>query len=143
MAVEFLTVAGTRGALDCCGVAAHSSRAGMRGLLTSDLHYDLKQLDWIDRVAGEFDLVVIAGDSLDVSSIVALGAQIVVVSNYLRRIAARTRLAVSSGNHDLNARDVNGERTATWLAIGKVPGVFTDGDYAEIDDVSVTVCRWW
>jgi Icc-related predicted phosphoesterase len=115
----------------------------MRGLLVSDLHYTLKQLDWVDGVADRFDLVVIAGDSLDVSSVVALGAQIVVVSKYLRRLAGRTRLAVSSGNHDLNARGGDGERTATWLAQGKVPGVLTDGDYAEIDDVSLTVCRWW
>jgi Icc-related predicted phosphoesterase len=115
----------------------------MRALLVSDLHYTLKQLDWVDGVADRFDLVVIAGDSLDVASIVALGAQIVVVSKYLRRLAGRTRLAVSSGNHDLDGRDAGGERIATWLASGKVAGVLTDGDYAEIGDTSITVCRWW
>lgn len=115
----------------------------MRGLLVSDLHYALKQFDWVHGVADRFDLVVVAGDSLDISSIVALGAQIVVVSKYLRRVAERTRIAASSGNHDLNARAEDGERVATWLASGRVPGVLTDGAYAEIDDVSVTVCRWW
>ena len=38
----------------------------MKGLLVSDIHYRLKQLDWLASVAPEFDLVVIAGDHLDV-----------------------------------------------------------------------------
>jgi Icc-related predicted phosphoesterase len=115
----------------------------MRGLLVSDLHYALKQLDWVRDAAPRFDLVVVAGDTLDISSVVALGAQIVVVSKYLRRVAERTRVVASSGNHDLNARAADGERVASWLAKGMVPGVLTDGEYAEVDDVSLTVCRWW
>jgi Icc-related predicted phosphoesterase len=115
----------------------------MRGLLVSDLHYSLKQLDWVSGVAERFDLVVIAGDSLDIASAVALGAQIIVVSKYLGRLAGRTRVAVSSGNHDLDARGADGERTARWLASGKVPGALSDGDYAEIGEASITVCRWW
>jgi len=115
----------------------------MRGLLVSDLHYALKQFDWVYQVADRFDLVVIAGDSLDVSGIAAIGAQIVVVSKYIRRLAERTRVIVSSGNHDLDVRADDGERIAAWLASGKVPGVLMDGDYAEIADVSISVCRWW
>src|SRR5262245_52043999 len=110
----------------------------MRGLLVSDLHYVLGQFDWVDSVADQFDLVVVAGDSLDVSSVVALGAQIVVVSKYFRRLAQRTRLVASSGNQDLNARAADGERVATWLAKGRLPGALSDGDYAEIDDTSIT-----
>ena len=59
----------------CCAGATRramesltSSRA-MRGLLVSDLHYALKQFDWVHAVADRFDLVVIAGDSLDISSV--------------------------------------------------------------------------
>jgi Icc-related predicted phosphoesterase len=115
----------------------------MRGLLVSDLHYALKQFDWVQAAAGRFDLVVIAGDSLDISSYVAVEAQIVVVSKYLRRMAERTRLIASSGNHDLNARGADGEQVATWLARGRVPGVLSDGEYVVIDDVSITVCPWW
>jgi Icc-related predicted phosphoesterase len=115
----------------------------MRGLLVSDLHYALKKFDWVQGAAAEFDLVVIAGDSLDTSSYVAVEAQIVVVSKYLRRVAERTRLITSSGNHDLNTRGPDGEQIATWLARGRVPGVFTDGEYVEIEDVSITVCPWW
>jgi hypothetical protein len=66
-----------------------------------------------------------------------------VVSKYLRRLATRTRLVVSSGNHDLDSRAADGERMAMWLVSGKVPGALSDGDYAEIGDTSITVCRWW
>ena len=115
----------------------------MRGLLVSDLHYALKQFDWVQAAAGQYDVVVIAGDSLDISSYVAVEAQIVVVSKYLRRMADRTRVVASSGNHDLNARSSDGEQVAAWLARGRVPGVLTDGAYVEIEDVSITVCPWW
>lgn len=115
----------------------------MRGLLVSDLHYSLKQLDWLRETSPGYDLVVVAGDTLDISSTVALGAQIVVVSKYLRRVAEQTRLVASSGNHDLNVRAANGERVASWLATGRLPGVLSDGAYAEIGDVSLSVTRWW
>ena len=36
-------------------------------LLVADLHYTLRQYDWIDSVAEEFDAVVVAGDKLFVS----------------------------------------------------------------------------
>ena len=49
----------------------------------SDLHYCLPQLDWVVQVAPKFDLVVLAGDCLDVSSAVPLDVQAVVVRRYL------------------------------------------------------------
>ena len=76
----------------------------MRILLVSDLHYTLKQLDWVASVAGEFDLVVVAGDHLDIASIVEPDAQIAVVLEYLSRMAAKTTVVACSGNHDLNAQ---------------------------------------
>lgn len=115
----------------------------MRALLVSDLHYSLKQLDWVREASHGFDLVVVAGDTLDISSTVALGAQIVVVSKYLRQVAQRTRVVASSGNHDLNVRETNGERVASWLAKGRLQGVVSDGEYAELGDASISVTRWW
>jgi Icc-related predicted phosphoesterase len=41
----------------------------VRVLLVSDLHYTLKQFDWVHAVAGEYDVVVIAGDHLDVAGV--------------------------------------------------------------------------
>jgi len=115
----------------------------MKLLLVSDLHYALKQLDWVYGVADRFDVIVIAGDHLDLSAIAAIDAQIVVVSKYLARLRTRTRLLVCSGNHDLDRRNADGERQATWLVPGKLPGVASDGDFLEIDDTAITICPWW
>lgn len=115
----------------------------MKFLLVSDLHYTLKQFDWIDHVAAQFDVVVIAGDHLDISSTVSLDAQIVVILNYLRRVRAKTTLLVSSGNHDLNARSAEGEKIARWMTRVRALGVLADGAHLELDDMTITVCPWW
>lgn len=115
----------------------------MRILLVSDLHYTLRQFDWIVDVAPEFDLVVLAGDHLDISSSVSLDAQIAVVLRYFELIRERTSLAVSSGNHDLTGPDENNERAALWLAHARRAGVSTDGGSMLIDDTLVTICPWW
>lgn len=115
----------------------------MRVLVVSDLHYTLKQLDWVSSVAADFDLVVMAGDHLDIASIVAPDAQIAVVLEYLARIAAKTAVVACSGNHDLNASNELGERSARWLEAARGSGVFVDGTRIETDLVMVTVCPWW
>ena len=115
----------------------------MKGLLVSDLHYTLKQYDWVHAVAENFDVVVIAGDHLDIASLVALDAQIVVILKYIDRLKSRTRLVVSSGNHDLNARDASGEKVAKWMARVRSLGVICDGDTLRLDDAPITVCPWW
>jgi Icc-related predicted phosphoesterase len=40
----------------------------MKMLFVADLHYTLKQLDWLVANAGDYDLVVIGGDLLDLGS---------------------------------------------------------------------------
>ena len=77
----------------------------MRILLVSDLHYTLPQFDWIVAAAPDFDLVVLAGDHLDVASAVPLDAQSVVVERYVALLRGRTTVVVSSGNHDLTGPD--------------------------------------
>src|SRR5580765_8476760 len=104
----------------------------MKFLLVSDLHYTLKQFDWLHGVAEQFDLVVIAGDHLDISAIASVDAQVVVVLKYLRRLKERTRLVVSSGNHDLTGRGTSGERVARWMAKVREIGVPADGDAIEL-----------
>jgi len=115
----------------------------MRILLVSDLHYSLKQLDWVVAHAGDYDLVVVAGDVLDIASRVEPDAQIVVVLEYLARMAAKTTVVACSGNHDLNTRNALGERAAVWLESARASGVFVDGSRVVTDDVFVTVCPWW
>lgn len=115
----------------------------MKLLLVSDLHYAIKQFDWLHRVADRFDLVVIAGDHLDTSAFVDVDVQIVVILKYLRRLQAKTRLLVSSGNHDLNDRDATGERSARWLSEACGSGFLVDGERVTVDDTLITVCPWW
>ena len=115
----------------------------MQILVVSDLHYTLKQLDWVAAAAPEYDLVVVAGDLLDIASIVDPDAQIAVVLEYLTRLASRTKVAVCSGNHDLNARNDLDERAARWLESATAAGVVIDGARLETDDLLVTVCAFW
>lgn len=115
----------------------------MKFLLVSDLHYTLKQFDWLCNVAGDFDLLVLAGDHLDISSTVEIDVQILVVLKYLRRLKARAEVAACSGNHDLNTRSSDGEKIATWLAKARPFGVPTDGDSFAVGDTMFTVCPWW
>ena len=112
-------------------------------LVVSDLHYTLKQLDWVVSVAGDYALVVVAGDHLDISSTVEPDAQIAVVLEYLARIAAKTTVVACSGNHDLNARNELDERAALWLDAARHSGVFVDRMRLETDLAVVTVCPWW
>jgi predicted phosphodiesterase len=71
-------------------------------LVASDLHYRLKQFDWLASQAGSYDAQIIAGDLLDISFPMDLSVQIVVLKKYLRKIGAITPLLVCSGNHDGN-----------------------------------------
>ena len=115
----------------------------MRILLVSDLHYTLPQLDWVVRSAPSFDLVVLAGDQLDISSTVSLDAQSVVILRYLALLQAAGRVVIGSGNHDLTGPDARGEQAALWLAEARAAGVPTDGDSLSCDDTLVTICPWW
>ena len=54
-------------------------------LVTGDIHYALRQYDWLLEAAPDFDAVVIAGDLLEVASAVAPDAQIVVIFGRSRR----------------------------------------------------------
>lgn len=117
----------------------------MRILLASDLHYTLPQFDWVVRAAPAFDLVVLAGDLLDIASPVPLEAQTLVVLRYLALIRAGAPLAVASGNHDLTGPDPRGEQAALWLAESVAAGVVTDGGSLEFPAAAlrVSVCPWW
>ena len=115
----------------------------MRFLLVSDLHYALKQYDWTAAVASEFDVVVIAGDHLDILSSVDGSIQVVVILKYLKRLMGRAQLLVCSGNHDLDVRDESGEKVARWMNRVRQLGIPTDGDTVMLGDTLVTICPWW
>ncbi|MCJ7527113.1 MAG: metallophosphoesterase [Methyloceanibacter sp.] len=115
----------------------------MRLLLVADLHYSLPQFDWVLDIAADFDVVVLAGDHLDLASIVDGRAQSVVVRKYFSRLCAKTRVLICSGNHDLDAKNDAGEKFAKWLSGSPHEGVLSDGESIVIDGTLFTACPWW
>jgi len=115
----------------------------MRILLVSDLHYALKQYDWVLGEAEQFDAVVVAGDHLDISSTVPVQAQVVAIVRHLERLSQHSTLLVASGNHDLTARDDAGEMVARWMTQVRGLGIPSDGDFIEVGDRSISIVPWW
>ena len=72
----------------------------MRILLVSDLHYTLPQLDWVVRSSPRYDLVVLAGDQLDISSTVPLDAQAIVILRYLALLQATGTVDIAPNSPD-------------------------------------------
>src|ERR1700754_1522008 len=115
----------------------------MRCLVVADLHYSLPQFDWLLSAGSQFDLVIFAGDALDIGSAVDFRAQIVVVKKYLARLTSQTRVILCSGNHDLDERNADGEKYSRWIGEVRDLGIACDGDDLVISDTLFTVCPWW
>jgi len=115
----------------------------MKLLFVADLHYELKQFDWLMLHAADFDAVIIGGDLLELASTLETDIQIVVIEKYLGRLAQQKRLLVSSGNHDGDARSAADESICNWLRELKAERLFVDGDCVELDDALITICPWW
>lgn len=121
-----------------CGVGAV-----LKILLVADIHYDLRKFDWVVDAAEHVDVVVLAGDHLEIASMVERPAQTVVVQQYFKRIKQLTPLLVCSGNHDLDVKNADGELIAKWLSKLGLLGIPTDGDSCLIGDTLFTLCPWW
>jgi len=115
----------------------------VKWLITADLHYTLKQYDWLQSVAGDFDYVILAGDHLDIFSSVDGGVQTVVVLRYLKRISEKARLILCSGNHDLDGRDEAGERVPRWIGLCRSFATGIDGDVVVEGDTLFSIFPWW
>jgi len=115
----------------------------MRCLVVADLHYSLPQFDWLLSVAPQFDVVIFAGDALDIGSLVDFRAQILVVRKYFSLLSSITKVILCSGNHDLDERNPEGEKVARWIGEARELGIACDGDSLVIGDTLFTVCPWW
>ncbi len=115
----------------------------MKLLVVSDLHYSLKQFDWLCARTTGHDLLVIAGDLLDLAGHADIDTQIVVVEKYLGRLAEFAPVVVCSGNHDLDAENSAGERYADWLRHVEIDRVTVDSQTAFHDGFMFTICPWW
>lgn len=115
----------------------------MRILAVADLHYSLQQFDWVAENMGGCDLLVLAGDLLDLGSQVDLDIQEEVVRRYLRKFSRHITVVASSGNHDIGEPTRNGERVALWLERLKSPSIFADYSSFEKDGTLFSICPWW
>ncbi|NIP38349.1 MAG: phosphohydrolase [Candidatus Dadabacteria bacterium] len=115
----------------------------MKCLIVSDLHYRLNHYDWVLKESANFDLVVIAGDLLDVGSIASPKAQITVVTKYLSKLSKNTKIIVCSGNHDLDARNPSGEKYARWVFKINDLGIPSDGNDISLNGSIFTILPWW
>ncbi|MGQ0624388.1 MAG: metallophosphoesterase family protein [Sporichthyaceae bacterium] len=115
----------------------------MKLLLVSDLHYSLRHFDWVMARAGDFDALVLAGDQLSIAAPVAIEAQIAAVRATVRKLAETTPVFMCSGNHDLNALNTAGEKTADWLTALAEAGAVIDGSTTVLGDTLISVLPWW
>lgn len=115
----------------------------MKILAVSDLHFGLGQFDWLAAQAERYDVVIIAGDLLDIAGHLDLDSQITVVGKYLRTMSSRTRLLVCSGNHDGDEKDHTEEYVARWLQRVRAEGLVVDGAGVDFGGMRLSVCPWW
>jgi Icc-related predicted phosphoesterase len=116
----------------------------MRLLFIADLHYSLKQYDWLLAHADKYDVMIIGGDLLDMGSALDADVQIAIVEKYLELLRQKALLVVSSGNHDGDNRNAADEPFAEWLQDLRSEGLHVDGDGFDLgEDMRITVCPWW
>jgi Icc-related predicted phosphoesterase len=111
-------------------------------LVTADLHYNLKQFDWLLRQVGEVDAMVLAGDFLDIGSYVSADVQSQVVEKYLEKLRQDIRVFASSGNHDVDQPAEGAAFAAEWLQDLRDTGIEVDGDTVDVGDVTISICPW-
>ncbi len=115
----------------------------MKILISSDLHYRLKQFDWIDSVSSQYDAVILAGDLLDISSHLDLNLQATVMQKIIRSMSEKTQVFVCSGNHDGNEKNEADEFVSPWIQELRAHNLFVDGDTIETDEYVFTLFPWW
>jgi predicted phosphodiesterase len=113
----------------------------MKILAVSDLHFGLAQYDWVVQQAAHYDLVIIAGDLLDLGGHLDLDSQITIVVKYLRTISTKTRLMVCSGNHDGDEKNEAQEFVARWLQRVRTNGIVVDGMGVDFNGTRLSICR--
>ena len=109
----------------------------MRLLLAADIHYNLRQMAWLEAEAGHYDAVILAGDLLDLTGHAPLAKQRRTMQEALRLIAARAPVLVASGNHD-----VDDDGDIAWLREIAGHHIFVDGSTVAWNGVAVTLWPW-
>lgn len=111
-------------------------------LVVSDLHYRLPQFDWLTTQTDSFDLIILAGDMLQLKSTVDPDTQAAVVEEYFRKICGKVPLIVCSGNHDI-IDDGTGGRSAEWLTDLDIPNLTVDWKTYRAGTLHILSLPWW
>lgn len=115
----------------------------MRVLATADIHYNLKQFDWLVEKAPEFPLIIICGDLLDIAGHVDLDTQILVVNRYLKKLSETSTVLFCSGNHDGDRKTPANEYVAEWMDGLRGENQFGDNSSFESEGWLFSMCPWW
>jgi Icc-related predicted phosphoesterase len=115
----------------------------MKLLTVGDLHYNVRQFDWVLANAARYDMIIIVGDLLNIAGHVDLDTQILVVRKYLQRLREKTTLLVCSGNHDGDRKSPEGEFFADWLEAAVLDTIHGDGASFTAGAWRFSVCPWW
>lgn len=118
----------------------------MRILHLADLHLEAKWFDWVGNRAAEYDLVVLAGDLLNMFSNVSLHDQARACGDWLLALPVPT--VVCSGNHDYWVSDpragMDAHAEGQWLRSlrgrGRVVGA--DGDIIDHAGLRIAINGW-
>jgi predicted phosphodiesterase len=113
----------------------------MKILISADLHYREHWFRWLIEQSENYDLVCIAGDLLDLFKSEPRMEQAREVSRWLRGLAAVSRVALCSGNHDNAGRQITADRAPVyeWFdALRSEPRIITDGRTRLVDDLVMT-----
>jgi len=118
----------------------------MKILHVADLHLEHDWFDWVASHASDHDLLVIAGDLLDLRSRIPLPCQADAVAQWL--LSLRTPTCVCTGNHDIWVRIPRAEgdlhSDGEWLNAlrGKGSVIGVDGDMVEFGGLKIYVNGW-
>jgi predicted phosphodiesterase len=113
----------------------------MKILITTDLHYREHWFRWLIEKGTKYHLICIAGDLLDMFNGEPRMEQAREVTRWIRELAAVTRVAVCSGNHDNAGRQITADRAPVyeWFhALRSEPKIITDGVTQVFDDLVIT-----
>jgi len=118
----------------------------MRILHTADIHFRLDWLEWISRQSGDYDVLVVAGDLLNMfpREATPLHKQARVVGDWLKTL--RKPAVVCTGNHDIwmteprVSTDIFAE--GGWLQLCKRTGLVVDGQGADIHGERFAAVKW-
>ena len=98
----------------------------MKILHTTDLHFNKKWFNWIEKQLNNYDILCITGDFLESSKDEPLLEQIKWITSWMKNL--KTPLFVCSGNHDIEEID-----NENWL--NNISNIYSDGSIKTIGDI--------